>query len=294
MDMRKCDVCGEMYSTTYRTCPFCEEEESIRRGKPIHRHAKDFRNKRGSHAAGVLLLVAVLILAGWGIFSLWGDNIAAALGMREANLPEDENGGASVTDPDNTGSSTDDPQMPTIDDPNNESETPSQEEPPETPVTLSSNDFTLFSAGERAQLTASGGSGSYTYSIDNTQVATVAADGWVTAVGNGTATVTVSDGYTTATCTVRVRGVSSSGGEGGTTTSGGTLTLSREDFTLNSTYPTYTIIASGASGTVSWSSSDTSVATVDANGTVTRVGSGTCTITATSGSQTATCIVRVS
>ena len=285
MDMRKCDVCGEMYSTTYRTCPFCEEEESIRRGKPIHRHAKDFRNKRGSHAAGVLLLVAVLILAGWGIFSLWGDNIAAALGLREANLPEDENGGASVTDPDNTGSGTDDPQMPTIDDPNNESETPSQEEPPETPVTLSSNDFTL---------TASGGSGSYTYSIDNTQVATVASDGWVTAVGNGTATVTVSDGYTTATCTVRVRGVSSSGGEGGTTTSGGTLTLSREDFTLNSTYPTYTITASGASGTVSWSSSDTSVATVDANGTVTRVGSGTCTITASCGSQTATCIVRVS
>ena len=32
MEMRKCDVCGEEYSATYRSCPFCEEQAAIRRG----------------------------------------------------------------------------------------------------------------------------------------------------------------------------------------------------------------------------------------------------------------------
>ena len=32
MEMRKCEVCGEEYSATYRSCPFCEEQEAILRG----------------------------------------------------------------------------------------------------------------------------------------------------------------------------------------------------------------------------------------------------------------------
>ena len=83
-----------------------------------------------------------------------------------------------------------------------------------------------------------------------------------------------------------------SGGSGGTGTSTGGLTLSRSDFTLNTTWPTYTFTVTGASGTVTWSSSNTAVATVDANGTVTRQGTGSCTVTATdSAGNTATCIV---
>lgn len=45
---------------------------------------------------------------------------------------------------------------------------------------------------------------------------------------------------------------------------------------------------------VSWESSDTSVATVSSTGLVTGVGNGTCTITATSGSVSATCQITVS
>lgn len=48
-----------------------------------------------------------------------------------------------------------------------------------------------------------------------------------------------------------------------------------------------------AGGTVTWASSDTSVATVDSTGLVTSVALGSCTITATAGRVSATCAVSV-
>lgn len=72
------------------------------------------------------------------------------------------------------------------------------------------------------------------------------------------------------------------------------LRLSSSDITISNQYPSpVRLQATGGSGDITWSSSDTSIATVDANGTVTRVGRGRCTITATDSSgQTATCTVR--
>ena len=37
MSNRVCPQCGEEYSTTYKSCPFCEEEEAIRQGTPLRR-----------------------------------------------------------------------------------------------------------------------------------------------------------------------------------------------------------------------------------------------------------------
>ena len=33
MAMKRCPDCGEKYSDTYKYCPFCEEEEVLRKGK---------------------------------------------------------------------------------------------------------------------------------------------------------------------------------------------------------------------------------------------------------------------
>ncbi len=130
-------------------------------------------------------------------------------------------------------------------------------------------------------------------------VATVDSYGRVTAVGIGTATITVTtvDGAYTASCSVTVTarkpeddpdrvpvtGVTVSPGSL-TLTEGGTGSITATVSPATATYP----------GVV-WSSSDGSVATVDASGNVTAVGTGTATITATTvdGDLTASCAITV-
>lgn len=124
-----------------------------------------------------------------------------------------------------------------------------------------------------------------TWSSSNNSVVTVSNTGLVTAVGKGTATITATCGTETATCTI-------------------TVTVPLADLTMNQ--PTATL-EKGATldltatkqptdtddtTEILWSSSNTSVATVT-NGKVTAVGNGTATITATCGSETAVCEVKV-
>ena len=129
------------------------------------------------------------------------------------------------------------------------------------------------------------------WSSSNTGVATVDANGKVTAVGNGTATITAktTDGTNISkTCTVTVRTPVT-----GVTVSPTTLTLN-----VGGTYTlAKTISPSGASNqNVTWSTNNTAVATVDSSGKVTAVGKGTCTITCTSSENSSykgTCSVTV-
>ena len=41
MAMKRCPVCGEKYSDTYRDCPFCEEEEALREGEKLRRSSRE-------------------------------------------------------------------------------------------------------------------------------------------------------------------------------------------------------------------------------------------------------------
>ncbi len=79
------------------------------------------------------------------------------------------------------------------------------------------------------------------------------------------------------------------------------ISLSKQDFTLpagESYSLTAALSPSGVTETITWSSSDTSVATVDENGKVTNVNASgakkTVTITASCGGQSAECLVRCS
>ena len=125
-----------------------------------------------------------------------------------------------------------------------------------------------------------------TWKSSDEAVATVV-DGVVTAVGKGTATITVTteDGGFTATCEITVKIPVSSVTLNPTSTAlvvGDTkqLTASVEPETADDS-------------TVVWSSSNAKVTTVDQNGLVTAVGVGTTTITATAGDKSATCTVTV-
>lgn len=127
------------------------------------------------------------------------------------------------------------------------------------------------------------------WSSDNTAVATVAADGTVTAVASGTAVITATsqDGGFTKTCTVTV------------TTPVTSVTLDTNAITLLVGGEGQTLVATvnpsdADNKAVTWSTSNAGVATVE-NGAVTPVAEGTATITVTTvdGGLTATCKVTV-
>ena len=118
-----------------------------------------------------------------------------------------------------------------------------------------------------------------TWSSSNTQVATVDSTGLVTAISQGSVTITATthDGGFTRTCAIGIRstGVSVTG----VTLSGcpaGTLEI-------DSTYQLTAHVAPSDAGDlrVSWSSSDETVATVDEDGLITVLSEGETTITAT-------------
>ena len=85
MNNRVCPECGEEYSATYRTCPFCEEEAAIAHGAPLHRRGgKRVERRRSSGGAGgVLLLVTGVIIVGVVGYLLAGDKIQDTMGIRD-------------------------------------------------------------------------------------------------------------------------------------------------------------------------------------------------------------------
>ena len=132
-----------------------------------------------------------------------------------------------------------------------------------------------------------------TWTSSNPAVATVSANGTVTAVSAGTATITVrtADGNHTASVavtvtapTVSVTGVTIGGAATRNMTTGNTLLL------LPTVNP-----ANATNRNVTWTSSDTAVATVSVNGRVTAVSAGTATITVRTadGNHTASVAVTV-
>lgn len=128
---------------------------------------------------------------------------------------------------------------------------------------------------------------SVSWHSSNESIVTVDENGNIKAVKAGSATITAeaSNGKT-ATCTVTVKGIPVDG-----------ITLSQSALTLtegeNATLTATVTPANASDKTVTWSSNDTAVATVDATGKVTAVKAGTATITANAGEKTATCTVTV-
>ncbi|MFC5471306.1 Ig-like domain-containing protein, partial [Cohnella suwonensis] len=135
---------------------------------------------------------------------------------------------------------------------------------------------------------------SVTWSSSNTLVATVSSSGVVTpvAAGKATITVTTTDGSKTATSEVTVSAAT-------VPVTGVALDKSTLALTVGGTVGTLAETVSPSNATdksVTWSSSNTLVATVSSSGVVTPVAAGTATITVTTtdGSKTATSAVTVS
>lgn len=126
-----------------------------------------------------------------------------------------------------------------------------------------------------------------TWSSSNTSVATVSS-GKITAVSAGSATITAksADGKASKTCQVTVTNPFATSVS--LNKSSATIVAGSSETLIATVYPTI------ADQTVTWTSSNTSVATVS-NGKVTGIKSGSTTITAkTSNGKTATCSVTIS
>ena len=273
MATHRCPKCGEEYSDTYRSCPFCEEEDAIKHGRPLRRLGGRRLEKRpsGSGGAGgiMLLLMCVIILCVVG-YVAFGDDVADAVGIRDAQPapPPD----ASQTEPQAPPSSdgqTPEPPVPNEDepapsvDPVISDEPPVSDEPaePSGPLALSQTDITI-PAGETGRLTASGGSGEVTWSSSNPEIASVD-NGAVTGKAGGTVTITASSGEETATCQVKVEG------EPWVDPNPSIYRLNREDFTLSSSETSWQMKVKKDNGKweimgpnegVAWASSNTGVA----------------------------------
>ena len=171
MSNRHCPTCGEEYSDTYRTCPFCEEEAAIRRGKPLRRRGgkrvEKRQNDRRSGAGGVMLLLTAVIILGVVSYVFFDEQITGTLGIR--------------TDSDVGGARTEDPSPP----PQEPQREPAGEDAPDP-------------AGDAP--TPSDGAG------EADPAAPEVNSGAVTGVAGGTVTITATSGEETAVCQVTVEG----------------------------------------------------------------------------------------
>lgn len=237
MAMKRCPVCGEKYSDTYKNCPFCEEEAAERSGGRIRRGGGRRSASKGQpNLLTPTLVVLILIMLALLVYLLFGDQFQKKE-EETPNTPVEEvtPGGEETPDgetPAGEDSEVDMPEDPSVPSTGNETQ-----EKPDTSgelsyekasalpdgLTLSTTDFTLKTVGESHTITASGGSGSYTWISEDEGIASVDSSGKVTAVSRGTVNVLVTDGSKKAVCIVRCNvsadSTASSSGSSGSTTS---------------------------------------------------------------------------
>lgn len=265
MRLLKCPKCGEMFSDTYKTCPFCQEDEERHSSKPVKSagHRTGGGRAKPKVGGGVVIVCLVLVL-GLAAYTIFGNQITAFFtGEKDAPTPE--------------------------------------------PTVLTMNKTSVeLTVGSSFALTVSGAD-KVAFSSSDEAVATVSANGTVQAVSTGSAVITASAADTTATCRVAVTAAvdqptdpvtpdvpdtpvtpdtpSTPAGKDLSLKAFGSEVTVQFSFKVGDTVP---LEVDGTDATVTWSSSDSQIATVDASGVVTAVSSGKTIITAAVDGQTLT------
>ena len=263
MRLLKCPKCGEMFSDTYKTCPFCQEDEERHSSKPVKNAGRRTGGGRAKpKVGGGVVIVCLVLVLGLAAYTIFGNQITAFFtGEKDAPTPE--------------------------------------------PAVLTMNKTSVeLTVGSSFALTVSGAD-KVAFSSSDEAVATVSANGTVQAVSTGSAVITASAADTTATCRVAVTAavdqpdtpVTPDTPDTPDTPSTNTLFLQSSggltgQFSMDPG-KTASVEVVGSSAPVTWSSSDSQIATVDASGIVTGVSSGLATITAAVDGQTLTIEVLI-
>ena len=310
-DLIKCEYCGEMYSTTYKHCPFCNEDgtgawdESEGEGQeavhPVggkrlaYEAPKRSRKISPWSVLGIIFSLALIIAAICIVASIFRSITGRGNPTTTPTptpTPPFESETVESAEPTPTEGE---------EDPGESAPVVEATLPPEviqpTSFTLNKTDMSFFNPGElydlKVRLEPEDAEAEVTWTSSDPNVASVSWNGRVTAISGGTVTVTASiEGVGEKTCIVRCQFSGSAPSSTGTTSSANGLTLSREDFTLAFAGDSWRLVVSGTNSEIAWASSNEAVATVSSNGTVTAVAKGTCTVTATVDGVTLSCIVR--
>lgn len=105
MAMKRCPICGERYSDTYKNCPFCEEEEYWEdeqqepARRPILREGTRSPGGRGGRSAysivTPILIVLIVLMALLLVYLLYGDKFF----NKDGKTPPDDSGKTDITTP---------------------------------------------------------------------------------------------------------------------------------------------------------------------------------------------------
>ena len=240
MKLIKCPKCGEMYSDSYRTCPFCQEDEALK-GRAAAPRRKVTRRRRAPSILGpamVLVVVLAAVLVGVLLFGGKGnaekpDDPAVVepdpapatpltLDQTTLNLNQAETATLTVTGAEDVLWTSSDTNVATVDDtglvtagiPGTATITvttadgsQSAEPPKEKPVLQSifgtRGDVSL-TVGGTAPMEVTGTEQAITWTIEDTKIATVNSEGVVTGVSKGKTVLKATVGDQTLTCIVRV------------------------------------------------------------------------------------------
>lgn len=288
-----CANCGEMYSVTYKRCPFCggptpkrqertpvtetveydmnrtQMDDEVASSAPVYSEKGGKRLKKqtgsGMFVRLILFLVslAIIVAAAYIIVTKVVPIVQGHFGKSEPSSQSSDNG---QDQPSSTNPGT---------------------EETKTGFRLLDLKATLTTKGETKQLQAvfepSEKQSTLTWSSSNTEVATVDQQGKLTAVAPGTAiiTATTKDGEK-AECEVNCLWDESA--------KNANLSLNRTDFTLRKGQ-SFKMQVIGTEETPVWNIQDQNVAAISKDGLVKFVANGKTTITATVGEQTLTCVL---
>lgn len=213
MSLIKCKKCGEMFSDSYKTCPFCEEDDAYYGGRATkrRRRAETPRRKAPSILGPVVVLVLILLVL-LVVWLLFGDQIKTAIGGQKPPVED------VIPEP-----------TPTPD--------PDPVEPADT-ITLNRAVLALDVGGKETLKVNEETTETCAWSSSNPAVVTVSDTGEVTAVAAGSAVITAKVGSAEATCSVTVKaaeGSDTTGSTTGSTTGNTTATVDVSKLTITAT-----------------------------------------------------------
>lgn len=181
MSLIKCPKCGEMFSDSYKTCPFCEEDEAYYSGKlrkSRGRRAAESRRRKTPSVLGPVAVIVLILLAALVVWLIFGDQIKEAITGEKPPITDVDKPDDTIDKPDDT---------------------------PVTPTISLNRTVLVLNVGDKDELKVNGTEDAAAWSSSAPTVASVNSAGEVTALTKGNAVITAEVNGESVTCTVTVR-----------------------------------------------------------------------------------------